>query len=383
MDHRIRQMRALCALLATGLVALALSACGSSSSGDAGQLLKQTFSGTHTVNSGNLNFSLTVNPSGSSTLTSPITLSFGGPFQSLGKGKLPASNFNVSISALGKTGSLGILSTGTNGYVSLQGTSYQLPAATFQKLESSFAQIASSPGGSSGNGTLSKLGIDPLRWLSSPSVVGDESVGGTTTTHIRAAVNVAALLNDLNTFLQRASSLGVSGASKIPTSISAATRSRIASEVKNPSFDVWTGKGDKTIRKLLIGLTLPVTGQTSSLLGGLQQAQIGLSLQYANLNQPQTIEAPGTVRPFAEFSSKLRTFLASVQGGLSSAAGAGATGSSTTGSSTTGGGTTSSSSGTASTGSAAGATASYSKCIQAAGSDVLKMQRCASLLNTK
>ncbi len=34
-------------------------------------------------------------------LTDPITLSFGGPFQSRGTGKLPASNFNISISALG------------------------------------------------------------------------------------------------------------------------------------------------------------------------------------------------------------------------------------------------------------------------------------------
>ena len=97
-------------------------------------------------------------PSGSSTLNGPITLSFGGPFQSLGKGKLPKSNFNVSISALGKTGSLGILSTGTTGYVTLQGTSYQLPAATFQKLESSFAALASSPGGGSGSGRCRSSG---------------------------------------------------------------------------------------------------------------------------------------------------------------------------------------------------------------------------------
>ena len=79
----------------------------SSTSTDAAGLLKQTFSGSHKVNSGNLNVSLTINPSGSSTLNGPITLSFGGPFQSLGKGKLPQSNFTISVSALGKSGSLG------------------------------------------------------------------------------------------------------------------------------------------------------------------------------------------------------------------------------------------------------------------------------------
>src|SRR6476660_3499313 len=118
MFHRFRSLRTRSALLIAALGSVTLAACGSSSGGgDATTLLKQTFSGSHAVNSGNLTFSLTIVPSGSNTLTGPITLSFGGPFQSLGKGKLPASNFNVSISALGKTGSLGILSTGKTGYV--------------------------------------------------------------------------------------------------------------------------------------------------------------------------------------------------------------------------------------------------------------------------
>jgi hypothetical protein len=364
MHHQIKGLRTMLALLLAAIVAIALSACGSSSSSDASSLLKQTFGGAHAVNSGNLTFSLTVNPSGSRTLSGPITLSFGGPFQSLGKGKLPASNFNISVSALGKTGSLGILSTGSNGYVTLQGSSYQLPVATFKKLESSFAQVTATGSGGSGTGTLSKLGINPLRWLVKPSVVGKDSVGGADTTHIRAAVNVDALLGDLNTFLQKASSVSAAGAGKIPTSISGTTRSRIASEVKSPTFDVWTGNSDKTVRKFALTLTLPVSGQISSQLGGLSSAQIGVSMQYANLNQQQTISAPTTVRPFSEFTSKLRSFLGQVQGGL-------------------GGTTGTSSSGTGSTGSsAAGATVqSYSQCIQAAGQDVAKMQRCATLLN--
>ena len=353
MHHRTRGMRIAVALLIAA-ASIALSACGSSSGGDANSLLKQTFGGTHTVTSGNLTFSLTVNPSGSRTLSGPITLRFGGPFQSRGKGQLPASNFNISIAASGRSGSLGILSTGTSGYVTLQGTSYQLPAATFQKLESSFAQVASSPGGGSNGGTLSKLGIDPLHWLVNPAVVGHESFGGADTTHIRAGVNVAALLADINTFLEKASSLGVSGATKLPSSISDTTRSRIAGEVKNPTVDVWTGNSDKTVRKLSLALTVPVSGQVSSLLGGLRSAQIGLSLQYANLNQPQTIQPPPSVRPFTEFTTKLRSFLATVQGAT-------AAGSSTSAS--------------------AASLQRYTRCVQAAQQNTAKMQRCASLLS--
>ncbi len=368
------------ALLAAALAAVVLAACGSSSSGsgNASSLLKQTFGGSHTVNSGNLTLSLSISPAGSSTLKGPITLSFGGPFQSLGKGKLPKSNFNVSISALGHTGTLGILSTGTNGYVSMQGTSYQLPAATFQKLESSFAQLASSPGGGSGGGSgsgaLGKLGINPLRWLVNPSVQGSDTVAGASTTHIRAGVNVSALLADLNTFLGKASSLGVSGASSIPHGISTATQSRIASEVRSPSFDVWTGSSDKTVRKLMVGLTLPVTGQISSLLGGLSSAAITLTMQYANLNQPQTIVAPTNLAPYSQFTAKLQSILQAI----SSALGTAVPGTSTGGAST-GTGTSTTGSGSTGSGSAA-ATTKYGQCILAAGGDVAKMQKCASLV---
>ena len=367
MDDWRRGMRAVGALLIMVLAGLAVAACGSSSGDNASGLLKQTFSGSHTVNSGNLSLKLTITPSGSSTLTTPISINFGGPFQSTGTGKLPKSNFSVSLSTAGKTGSLGLLSTGTAGYVTLQGTSYQLPAATFQKLESSFAGLASSPGSSSGSGTLGKLGIRPLDWLSKPSVVGDGSVGGTQTTHIHAAVNVSGLLGDINTFLQKASSVGVSGASKLPTSISPTTRARIASEVQNPNFDVWTGKSDKTVRRMTIQVTLPVNGQLSTELGGMRSAQIALTMQYTGLNQPQAISAPTTVRPYTEFTSKLSTLLTALEGGLAGAAGGTAT-NPTAPSTSSGSGTTTK-------------VQKYSQCISDAHGDVGEMQKCASLIN--
>jgi hypothetical protein len=388
--HLIRRSRIVCVTVVATMASLALVACGSSGSGSSGNatsLLTQTFSGTHTVSSGNLSFGLTITPSGSSSLTSPISLSFGGPFQSLGAGKLPKSNFAVTISAQGAKGTIGILSTGTAGYVTLQGTSYQLPAATFQKLESSFAQIASTPGASQGSttGTFSKLGIHPLDWLENPAVVGSETVAGAATTHIRANVNVSSLLADLNTFLSKASSLGVTGAGKLPTSISSATRQKIAGEVQSPSFDVWTGTSDKTVRKLTIGLTVPVTGTLSTQLGGLSSAQIQLTMQYAQLNQPQTISAPTTVRPYSEFATQLKALLTSVQGVASTAtSGAAGATSGTTGTSTAESTPTTITPATGATGATAGQSAKvkrYGQCLAAAHADVAKMQRCASLIN--
>ena len=361
-----RRRNAFRGLFVVVLASLGVAACGSASgsSGDPNTLLSQTFSGTHNVTSGVLNVTLTIDTSGSSELNGPITVSFGGPFQTRGAGKLPHSNFVVSASALGRSVSLGILSTGTTGYVTLQGTSYQMPEATFQKLESSFAQLASSPGSS--NGTLAKLGIHPLRWLTHPRVVGTDTVGGAQTTHIHAGIKTDALLTDLNTFLQKASSVSnAAGASSLRSGLSPATRSRIEAAVKNPSVDVWTGTNDRTIRRLAIGMTLPVTGNTSAQLGGLKSADIGLTMQYADLNQPQTIVAPTTVRPFSEFQAKLSAFVQALQGATSGALGSGGSGS-----------------GTSPSGGTSSGVQKYGQCIQQAGGDVGRMQKCASLLGS-
>jgi hypothetical protein len=94
-------------------------------------------------------------------------------------------------------------------------------------------------------------------------------------------------------------------------------------------------------------------------------------MQYGDVNQPQTIAAPTTVHPYSEFTSKVQSFVQSLQGSLGSSLLPGSSSSSGSGSSS------GSSSGTSSN------IQRYSSCVTAAGSDVSKMQRCASLLNGK
>jgi hypothetical protein len=361
-------------LTAAIVAVLALSACGSSSSGggssDSAQaLLKQTFSKGHVVKSGVLGFALTLKPTGSSTLTTPITLSLGGPFQSRGSGKLPQSDFTIGISAMGRHGSLGVISTGTAGYISLQGTNYRLPAADFQKLEQSFTAARS--GGGSQNTGLAQLGIDPQHWLTRPSVVGTETINGDSTTHIRAGVDVKALIGDLDKFLAK-TARNTGASSSIPSQIPAATEQKIAAAIRNATVDVWTGKSDKTLRKLALDLRVPVTGRVSTQLGGMTSASVGLTVQYAKLNQPQSIATPTNVRPYREFAAKLQSIGQALTGALG---GSGLGG----GSASQGGGTATAPSGSGS-GSAAGVS-KYSACIEKANGDVTKMQKCASLLN--
>jgi hypothetical protein len=356
--------------IAAIVAVLALAACGSSksggSSGSAQSLLKRTFSSGHTVKSGVLGFNLSLRPNGSSTFSTPVTLSLSGPFQSRGAGNLPQSDFTIAISALGRRGQLGVISTGSAGYVTLQGANYRLPQADFQKLEQSFSSTGS--GGSSTG--LSQLGINPMHWLTKPTVVGTETVGGAATTHIRSGVDVNALIADLNTFLAKTAKNTNAASSGVPTQIPQSTQQEIAAAVKNATVDVWTGKGDQTLRKLALNLNVPVTGQASTQLGGMTSAGIGLTFQYSKLNQPQSIPAPSGVRPYSEFTAKLQSIGQQLESTLGAGLGGASSGS---GSSTS-----------PSTGSSSGSSSSiskYSQCIQNANGAVTKMQKCASLLN--
>ena len=98
-------------LLSVALTALCVAACGGSSgsgssagsSGTAQSLLKQTFAAGHTVASGVLGLAVTIGPTGSGSVTGPISLSLSGPFQSHGSGTLPSSDFTVAITRSAST----------------------------------------------------------------------------------------------------------------------------------------------------------------------------------------------------------------------------------------------------------------------------------------
>lgn len=316
MEHRTRGLRVPAIMLLAALAAVILAACGAGSSPSATSLLQQTFAGAHRVSSGRLDLSLTIDPAGSSTVAGPVHLSFDGPFEAGGSGQVPRFDLTARLTVRRRTGSLGIISTANAGYVTVQGTGYRMPQATFRQLESTFARIGASPqaGAVPASSELSKLGIKPLHWLTNPTVAGTQNVSGTATTHIHAGINVPALLADVSAFLRMAATSGVSGSRAFAGGISASTRAKIAREIRNPTFDLWTANSDKTVRKLSINFSLPVTERSSTQLGDPRAVAVGLVFRYTNLGQQQTITAPTTVRPFSEFRSRARALLKALTG---------------------------------------------------------------------
>ena len=137
--------------------------------GTAQNLLKQTFSGSHTVKSGVLSLTSDADR-GRAPRCGPISLSLNGPFQSRGNGQASRVGLHdrSRSTATASHGQLGLISTGTTGYVTLDGHRvYQPPRRT-----STSSPRASRAPARAGGRRAGKLGIHPLHWLTNPPVVG-------------------------------------------------------------------------------------------------------------------------------------------------------------------------------------------------------------------
>ena len=212
--------------------------------------------------------------------------------------------------------------------------------------------------------------------MTDPRIVSTPTVGGVEVDRVTAGVDVPRFIADLNTLLAKeVDSSSAAKSAGVPSSISPATARKIAAAIKNPTVQLDVGRTDQIVRDLSLHLTIPITGTTSTELGGATSAAITLTANYSDINQPQTISAPANPRSYAQLQAKIDSLAAGLEGALGVAEG-------TTGASGTTG-LSGSASGT--TGSGSGGSASVSKyadCINGANGDVTKMQKCASLLDS-
>jgi len=187
-------------------------------------------------------------------------------------------------------------------------------------------------------------------------------VGGTETYHITAGLDIPRFLQDVNTLLGKASSLGQGN---LPSNLSAEQARAIARSVKSAKLDVWTGKDDKTLRRLRIELGISVPADLRKQANGLRTGVLVFDLTIADLNESQEISEPKDARPLSELTDALGGSL----GGAGQLPGGGAT---TPPAQTTpalpapsGGG---------------GQSQEYLDCLAKAKNDISKVQKCADLL---
>jgi hypothetical protein len=322
------------------------------------QLLKQTFSGDKQVKSGVLDLSLNVNAQGSSQLSGPLSLRLSGPFESQGKGKLPKFKLSASVTGNGQNLSAGITSTVDKGFVSFQGTDYVISDNVWSQFRKGYEQSQQQASKKSGGQSLSALGIDPGNWLTNPRTEGDGKVGDDDVVRITGGVDVAKMLDDVNTLLEKGRSLGGSATQNVQNKLTEQQKQEAVQAIQSPSVEIDTGKDDSILRRVLVdfNVNLPKSAAAAA-----QSAKVALDLKISDLNNGQDISEPSNPKPFTQLLSGLQSL---GLGGL----GTGGTGSSGSGSSS------------GSSGASADNLKKYSQCIDKAGNDAAKAGKCADLL---
>jgi hypothetical protein len=348
--NRLRPL-ALLSLLAA--VALIVASCGSggsdgkqaSSSTDVNDLLTQTFTGAKKVKSGKIDISIKLDAKGSNTgLSGPVSAKLSGPFQSDDSGKLPKFKFDLAFEGAGQSITAGATSTGEKGYLSFQGTNYVVSDQVLKQFKAGYEEARKKGASGKQPQSFASLGMDPRKWLTNPKNEGDARVGDDDAIKITGGVDVAKLLDDVNNAMSKAAALGLQNA-QVPQKLTAAQQRQVEEAVKDPKVEIYTGKDDKILRRMVVSFGIDDKPSKTT-------ATVALDISITDVNEDQTIPEPSNAKPFDQLLSQL--------GGLGL------------------GGTTGS--GASSKGSSSKNLDKYAKCITDAGSDVDKARKCAALL---
>ena len=352
-------------LLVAVMALVLLAGCGGddakvSSGTDPQALIDKTFSGKKEIKSGKIDLKIGVDISGGDAgISGPIALKLSGPFESVGTGKFPKLGLDAAFEGAGQSIKAGVVSTGDKGFLSLQGTSYVISPPIFSQFKSAYEQAAKdAQADAPKDQSLGTLGIDPRRWLTNAKNAGEAKVGDADTIKLTGDVDISKLLDDVNTALSKAGSLGLGAAGAgVPTKITDEQKAQVEQAVKDLTVEIYTGKADSILRRIVIKLS--VADPTGA---GSGSAKIDIDLSLLDLNEAQKFVEPANPKPLDELLGSLGGL-----GGLGGALG-GASGGS-------GGSSGSSGSGTSSD-----TVQEYTKCVQDAGTDLDKAQKCAELL---
>jgi hypothetical protein len=207
---------------------------------------------------------------------------------------------------------------------------------------------------SSGNsGLLQSLGIDISKWVTDLNNEGTEDVEGTQTIHVSGKANVPQLVDDLKKIAQRAGSAA--------GNINPAEFDVLKSTIQSGDIDVNSGENDKLLRRLQLDFDLKPPPGTP---GAPDSVSVFLQLNFADVNKPETVQAPANAQPLQNLLDRYGIDLGNLgnalRGGVGSSGALPQSGGSTTAPS-------------------ASATERYQRCLQqAAGAQAL--QQCAALL---
>ena len=277
---------------------MALGGCGGDDEEDVQDLLDRAFD--RPLRSMDLSVEAEIDLNGLEGVDRPIRIEASGPYLTGGDEELPSFDIDLDIGGgPGQTVSTGRLSTGERAFVKFEDSYYEVDPAEVRRANEEFAEGRNNPCRRNG------IGIDPRPWVEDAEVQGDERVAGAETTHVSGRLDVDRMLRDLNQFVSRCSSLLGTAAGSTPQPLGQRDLDKVAQVVSDPSFDVYVGKDDDIIRRLSASIEVNVPEEDQESVGGLEGGTLRFSVEFANVNGDQEVEAPAKARPLSDLTSQL------------------------------------------------------------------------------
>jgi hypothetical protein len=263
------------------LVLIALAA-GCGGGGRANQVMADAAGNLGKLRSGNLTLRLVISPREGTK--GRIGFELRGPF-ALRPGGLPVAKIAYTQIAGANQGTATFISTGTKAYAEVSGKAYELPASSTNALR----QAA---GGSGSSSTFAELRIDD--WVKDPVVSDGGQVGGAETMHVSGDLDVVAAANGLLDLLRQ---LGRDA----PT-IAGDQAKQLEDAVESSSFDLWSGRDDHLLRRLLLkaDLGLDVPPSLRRVLGSVIGAKMDFELAVSDPNKPVSVAPPTNPLPSSQ-----------------------------------------------------------------------------------
>jgi hypothetical protein len=282
------------------LAAVALGGCGGGEDKQSVEdILDQAFR--QQIKSADLHVEAELDLDGGSSAGRPVRIEASGPFRT-NEGRLPSADIDLrfGVDGAGQTIQTGFLSTGDRAFVKFEDVFYEQPAAEVRRANRTIAHNAKK------RGSLQALGIDPRTWLGRATDEGEEEIAGVQTRHVAGTLDVEAVMRNLNKFVRRSgSALGGATGQSVPAPLSNAQIRRVGEVVRDPSFDIYVGKGDDIIRRVSARVEFEVPQESRQNLGGLESGTLTFSVEMSNVNGDQAIEAPAKARPLSALTRSL------------------------------------------------------------------------------
>jgi hypothetical protein len=220
-------------------------------------------------------------------------------------GRTEAGQIDVAFATSGITYSMGVRTIGDKTWLLMLGQWYDFSPVMADAGRSEEIDMQGL------QDKMTGLGVDPLDWLGSVQLVGQESVGTTEVNHLTCAPDMYVLFGDVLTLMQDQEFMDYVDPSREladPTSQSLPTtadirdmRDQLSELLSDFTMDLRAGNTDNILRQANLSMHLePPAGEPND---GVQSIDVAAELMLEDMNKPLEIKAPEKFLPYSSLQN--------------------------------------------------------------------------------